>query len=131
MTLAPYPPPPADDSRDGLAMLFVFIVAVLTVTGAVAVLAVTDTWFVLGLVVGVHGVTTVVVALTIVWVMSGRPDATHRRTSSAPEAEARTVARRGRGVRGPRRGESRAPPHADRSDLQAAGGSASTTSEHV
>ncbi len=35
MTPAPYPSPPADDTHDGLTMLLVFVVAVLTVTVAV------------------------------------------------------------------------------------------------
>ncbi len=110
MTPAPYPPPPADDTRDGLAMLLVFIVAVLTVTGAVAALAVIGTWWMLGLVVGIHGIATVVVGLTIVWVMTGRPEAMRGRASSRPEDEDRTVARRSRGVSRPRRGEPHMPP---------------------
>jgi hypothetical protein len=131
MIPAPYPPPPADDTRDGLAMLLVFIVAVLTVTGAVAALAVIGTWLMLGLVVGVHGIATVVVGLTIVWVMTGRPEAMRSRASSPPEDETRAVARRSRGVSRLRRGEPHVRPQPDRSEVQAAGGSASTTSQHV
>jgi hypothetical protein len=128
MIPAPYPPPPADDTHDGLAMLLVFIVAVLTVTGAVAALAVIGTWWTLGFVVAVHAIATVVVGLTIVWVMTGRPEAMRSRASSPPEDEARAVARRSRAVSRPRRGEPHVP---DRSDVQAAGGSASSTSRHV
>jgi hypothetical protein len=131
MIPAPYPPPPADDTCDGLAMLLVFIVAVLTVTGAVAALAVIGTWWMLGLVVGVHAIATVVVGLTIVWVMTGRPEAMRSRASSAPEDEARAVARRSRGVSRPRRGEPHVQPQSDRSEVQAAGGSATTTGRQV
>ena len=131
MTPAPYPSPPADDTHDGLTMLLVFVVAVLTVTVAVAVLAIIDTWWTLGLVVGVHGIATIVVGLTIVWVMTGRPDAIRSRASSPPEDEARAVARRSRGVSRPRRGEPHVQPQPDRPDVQAAGGTASTTSRHV
>jgi hypothetical protein len=131
MTPAPYPPPPADDTRDGLAMLLVFIVAVLIVTGAVAALAVIGTWWMLGLVVGVHALATVVVGLTIVWVMTGRPEAMRSRASLPPEDEARSVARRSRPASRPRRGEPHVQPQPERRDVQAAGGSANTTSRHV
>ena len=131
MIPAPYPPPPADDTRDGLAMLLVFIVAVLTVTGAVAVLAVIGTWWTLGLVVGVHAIATVVVGLTIMWVMTGRPGAMRSRASSPPEDQARAVARRSRGVSRPRRGEPHMRPQPDRSDVQTAGDGASITGRHV
>ena len=128
MIPAPYPPAPADDTRDGLTMLFVFIVAVLTVTTAVAVLAVIDTWWTLGLVVGVHAIATVVVGLTIMRVMTGGPQAMPSRAPSPPEDETRAMARR---VSRPRRGEPHARPQPDRSDVQAAGGSLSAKSRHV
>jgi len=62
----------ADDTGSGLAMFLIFTAAVLTVTGAVALLAVVDAWWMLPLVFAVDLSMTAVVVLTIVYVMDGR-----------------------------------------------------------
>ncbi len=60
-TITPF----ADDRGIGLAMLVVFTTAVLTVTGAVAVLALVSTWWVLGLAFAIHVLVTTVVSLVV------------------------------------------------------------------
>ena len=55
----------ADDRSTGLAMFVIFIVACLVVTGAVAMLALIDTWWVLGLAFGTQVIMTIVVGFTI------------------------------------------------------------------
>jgi membrane protein implicated in regulation of membrane protease activity len=61
-----------DDSGDGLAMLVIFTAAVLIVTGAVALVALIDTWWILGVAFAIHVLMTTVVMATIVSVMNGR-----------------------------------------------------------
>ncbi len=65
-------PEQADDSGAGLAMLLVFSVAILTVTGAVALLALVHAWWMLGLAFAVHVGMTAIVTTTIVRSMSAR-----------------------------------------------------------
>ena len=75
----PHPKPagPDDDAGGGLLMLFVFIAAVLTSTGAVALIALAGTWWMLGVGFAIHVAMTAAVVLTIVYVM-----ASHRRSSA-------------------------------------------------
>ena len=80
---------PADDSGDGLLMFFVFIAAVLTSTGAVALIALAGTWWVLGLGFAIHAVMTALVVLTIVHAMAGRAQL-HRRARSTPAGTRRS-----------------------------------------
>lgn len=54
-----------DDRGTGLLLFVVFAVACLTVTGAVAMLALMDTWWVLGFAFGIDLVMTVVVWFTV------------------------------------------------------------------
>lgn len=64
-----------DDSGAGLAMFVIFTTAVLIITGAVAIVALVDTWWVLGLAFAMHVLMTTVVVVTIVSVMNGRASA--------------------------------------------------------
>lgn len=61
-----------DDSRGGLAMFLIFTAAVLIVTGAVAIVALVGSWWILGVAFAVHVLMTAVVIATIWAVMSGR-----------------------------------------------------------
>jgi hypothetical protein len=76
----PHPGPagPDDDAGGGLLMLFVFVTAVLTSTGAVALIALAGTWWMLGVGFAIHVAMTAAVVLTIVYVM-----ASHRRSSAS------------------------------------------------
>lgn len=56
MTSPSHERPAADDSTDGLAMFVTFMAAVLIVTGAVVLLAVLPTWWMLAIALGVHAV---------------------------------------------------------------------------
>jgi hypothetical protein len=60
-----------DDSSDGLTMFFVFMAAVLIATGAVALLAVIGTWWMLAAAFAVHVAMTGVVILAISHAMGG------------------------------------------------------------
>lgn len=64
-----------DDSGAGLAMFVIFTAAVLIVTGAVALVALVDTWWILGVAFAIHVLMTIVVMATIVSVMNGRANA--------------------------------------------------------
>ena len=77
----------ADDRGYGLAMFLIFAAAALTVTGAVALLALVGFWWMLGVAFAVDGAMTALVTLTIVGAMSGRGFATSdsRRTSRSQE----------------------------------------------
>jgi membrane protein implicated in regulation of membrane protease activity len=55
----------ADDRGTGVVMFVTFTVACLIVTGAVAMLALIDTWWVLGLAFGIHVIMTAVVGVTV------------------------------------------------------------------
>lgn len=68
----------ADDSGVGLAMFLIFSVAILIVTGAVALLALVDSWWMLGLAFLVHVVMTAIVTATIVRAVSARTLAVSR-----------------------------------------------------
>ena len=65
------PGDPEDDSVQGLAMLVNFTGAVLFVTGAVALLALVGSGWMLGVAFAIHAAMTAVVMLTIVHVMAG------------------------------------------------------------
>ena len=56
---------PGDDRGTGLAMFLIFATAVLIVTGAVAILALINTWWVLGLAFGIHVLMTTVVSFVV------------------------------------------------------------------
>jgi membrane protein implicated in regulation of membrane protease activity len=64
-----------DDSGAGVAMFVIFIAAVLIVTCAVALVALVDTWWILGIAYAIHVLMTTVVMATIVSVMNGRGSA--------------------------------------------------------
>jgi membrane protein implicated in regulation of membrane protease activity len=64
-----------DDSSDGLAMFVIFITAVLIVTGAVAMVAVVNTWWIVGMAFAIHVLMTTVVVATLVSVLNGRAGA--------------------------------------------------------
>ena len=85
----------ADDSGDGLAMFVIFTGAVLIVTGAVALLALVDSWWMLGVAFGIHVVMTAVVVLAILHAMAGRTRTIAAHNELAP-------ARAGRFERQPR-----------------------------
>lgn len=61
-----------DDSGDGLALFVIFIAAVLIVTGAVAIVALVNAWWFLGVAFAIHVLMTTVVVATIISVMNGR-----------------------------------------------------------
>ena len=60
---------PADDSRYGLVMFVVFSAAVLFVTGAVALLALVGSWWMLGAAFAVHVGVTAVVMLVVLFAL--------------------------------------------------------------
>ena len=64
-----------DDGGAGVAMLVIFTTAVLIVTGAVAIVALVDAWWILGVAFAIHVLMTTVVMATIVSVMNGRASA--------------------------------------------------------
>jgi hypothetical protein len=76
-----------DDSGMGLAMFVSFIAACLIVTGAVAMLALINTWWVLGLAFGIHVIMTTIVGFAVFAALNGRASAiTERESERAPEA---------------------------------------------
>ncbi len=82
----PRPPGPEDDSAQGLAMFVIFTGAVLFVTGAVALLALVGSWWMLGVAFAIHAAMTAVVILTLLHVMAGAKHAIPggERSSRAP-----------------------------------------------
>jgi hypothetical protein len=83
------PPGSLDDTGTGLAMFVIFTAAALILTGAVALLALVGSWWMLGVAFAVHVAMTAVVTLTIVGAMSGSPYgiSTSRRTSPPREPQ--------------------------------------------
>jgi membrane protein implicated in regulation of membrane protease activity len=83
---------PADDAGGGLVMFFVFIVAVLASTGAVVLIALVGTWWMLGFGFAIHVIVTAVVLFTVVHVIAGpaRARAERDRRSPAPNSRVRT-----------------------------------------
>lgn len=65
-------PGPNGDEGDGLFMFVVFTTALLTSTGAVALIAILDEWWVLGVGLAIHAIMTAIVVLTIAQVIAGR-----------------------------------------------------------
>lgn len=63
---------PVDDTGLGLVMFLIFTAAVLIVTGAVALLALVNSWWVLGVAFAVYIAMTTVVMLTVVHALSSR-----------------------------------------------------------
>ncbi len=74
----------ADDTGSGHAMFLIFTTAVLTVTGAVALLALVDAWWMLAVTFAVDLSMTTVVVLTIVYVMDGRAQTIGDRVRHSP-----------------------------------------------
>ncbi len=70
--------PATDDSGYGLVMFAVFSAAVLFVTGAVALLALFGSWWMLGAAFAVHAATTAVVTYVVIHAMSRTPVAINR-----------------------------------------------------
>jgi hypothetical protein len=83
----------ADDSGQGLAMFLIFTSAVLTATGAVAMLALVDSWWMLGVAFAIHVAMTAVVVLTILYAVADRTRAIAARSELAPAWAARFDAR--------------------------------------
>jgi hypothetical protein len=79
-----------DDRGVGLAMFVTFTAAILIVTGAVAMLALTSTWWVLGLAFGIHVLMTAAVSFVVFSALDGgtRRPGSHGRTLAADDAEA-------------------------------------------
>ena len=65
------PPVSGDDTGDGLLIFVVFIVAALTSTVAVVLIALADEWWVVGFGFAIHVIVTAIVVLTIVETMGG------------------------------------------------------------
>jgi membrane protein implicated in regulation of membrane protease activity len=83
----------ADDPGIGLALFLIFTIAILIVTGAVAMLALIDTWWVLGLAFGIHVLMTVAVGFAVFSALSAGSltltDGTDSRVAEAEEREPR------------------------------------------
>ena len=79
----------ADDRGYGLAMLLIFATAALIVTGAVALLALVGSWWMLGVAFAVHVAMTALVTLTIVGAMNGRGFAILDSRKTSPPQEPR------------------------------------------
>lgn len=62
--------PSIDDSGQGQALFVLFVMAVLFVTGAVALLALVTSWWLLGLAFGVHVLVTTIVSAAVFTVLS-------------------------------------------------------------
>jgi uncharacterized membrane protein len=79
----------AADSGDGLLMFLVFIAAVGISTGAVVLIALAGTWWILGFGFAIHAIMTAVVLTTIVHVMAGRARARAERDRPSPAPDSR------------------------------------------
>jgi hypothetical protein len=62
---------PGDDRGIGLAMFVIFTAAILIVTGAVAMLALISTWWLLGIAFGIHVLMTTIVGLVVFGALGG------------------------------------------------------------
>lgn len=84
-----------DDSSDGLTMFLVFTAAVLIATGAVAVLAVIGTWWMLAAAFAIHVAMTSVVVLAISHAMGGAQplNSASKRTPLPPPRPRRFLSR--------------------------------------
>jgi hypothetical protein len=78
------PAPAADDGGQGQALFMLFTVAVLLVTGAVGLLALLTSWWVLGVVFGVHVLATVIVGRAIFAVFGSGNDGGGRAQPRSP-----------------------------------------------
>ncbi len=74
-------------------MFLVFIVAVLASTGAVVLIALVGTWWMLGFGFAIHMIVTAVVLLTVVHVMTGRARARTERDRPSPAPDNRVGTR--------------------------------------
>jgi type IV secretory pathway TrbD component len=74
-------PASSDDAGDGLVMFVMFIVAVLTSTAAVVLIALADEWWVLGFGFAIHVIMTAIVVLTIVQALAGGHGSIAHRTA--------------------------------------------------
>jgi hypothetical protein len=78
-------PGSSDDTGDGRVLFVVFIVAVLTSTGAVVLIALLDEWWVLGFGFASHVIVTAIVVFTIAQAMGGRHRSNVDRGARAPD----------------------------------------------
>lgn len=88
----------SDDTSAGLGLFVIFVMAILIVTGAVALLALVNSWWVLGAVFAVHLGVTAIVTAAIAAAVSGRmltvsrsdgePARTDRRPNTRSQREA-------------------------------------------
>ncbi len=91
----------ADDSGMGLAMFVIFTAACLIVTGAVAILAFINAWWVLGLAFGIHVLMTTAVGYAVFSALSGgAPSLREPARRGPPMRPRRSSLRRGRGSSG-------------------------------
>lgn len=77
-----------DDAPYGQVMLIVFATAVVLVSLAVGLLALSTTWWMLGVVCGIHLTATVIVSITIARALSGRAGRSGRTERARAEASA-------------------------------------------
>ena len=83
----------ADDTGSGLLIFLVFTAAVLVSTGAVALIALVGTWWMLGFGFAIHVAMTTLVVLTIIHVMDGRARAIRDRDRPSPSPNRRLEGR--------------------------------------
>ncbi len=81
----------SDDSAMGLAMFVIFTAAALIVTGAVALLALINTWWLLGLAFAVHVIMTTVVGFVVFSALSGETGAIRDREPESVREAPRTL----------------------------------------
>jgi hypothetical protein len=83
---SPQAPALTDDTGRGLALFVLFTTAVLVVTGAVALLALMSSWWVLGLAFGIHVLFTILVGCAVFAVLGDRNLALSRGGSDSVDA---------------------------------------------
>ena len=92
--MAPKPltvPLDQDDSEYGQVMFWVFTSAVLVITVLVALIALTDTWWVLGFVFAGHLIATAIVTVVIARALSGRVGGSSAEAREPATADRRSV----------------------------------------
>jgi hypothetical protein len=87
------PAGPAGDTGGGLVLFLVFTAALLGSTGAVVLIALVGTWWMLGFGFAIHVAMTAMVVLTILHVMAGRARAISDRDRPSPAPDRRLEAR--------------------------------------
>jgi low affinity Fe/Cu permease len=83
-----------DDTEGGPAMFYIFTIAVLVVTGTVVLVALVNTWWILGAVVAFHLTVTAIVTAVIMKVMDGTAWVRSIASSDGRRDEAPATARR-------------------------------------